>query len=74
MDLNEISSPKNRGVSGGWAIAHPDFGRVEGAAASKGRRADCIMYYLPTQIKEATNAPEEYYRKKITGTAQFLTA
>ena len=36
-----------RGVSGGWAgwaIAHTDFGRIEGAAGSTHR----IMYYLPT--------------------------
>ena len=31
-----------RGVSGGWAewaIAHPDFGRLEGAAGQQGRAA-----------------------------------
>ena len=30
----------------GWVIAHPDFGRIEGAAGSAHR----IMYYLPTHI------------------------
>ena len=42
-----------RGVSGwwaGWAIAHPDFGRIEGAAGKCRRRAHRIMYYLPTHI------------------------
>ena len=38
---------KIRGVSGGWAIAHPDFGKLESP-----------HYYLPTQISEATYAPE----------------
>ena len=42
----------SRGVSGGWAgwaIAHTDFGRIEGAAGKR-RREHRIMYYLPTQI------------------------
>ena len=38
----------SRGVNGGWtkwAIAHPDFVRIEGAAGQQ--------YYLPTQVLEA---------------------
>ena len=47
-----VEKREGRGVSGGWAgwaIAHPDFGRIEGAAR-KQQCAHRIMYYLPTQI------------------------
>ena len=51
----------HRGVTGWWAewaIAHPDFGRIEGAARKRCvRRLQRIMYYLPTQIFKATYAP-----------------
>ena len=29
----------DRGVSGGWAIAHPDLGRLEGTAGQRRRAA-----------------------------------
>ena len=41
---------RNRGVSGEWAIAHPDFGRIESATVKRRQHAHCFMYYLPNQI------------------------
>ena len=47
--VGPIFGNRIRGVSGGWAgwaIAHPLFGRIEGATGSGGM----LHYYLPTQF------------------------
>ena len=54
-DLQEICS---RGVSGGWAIAHPDFGRIEGPAGRCRGTSGMLHYYLPTQFYVASYAPD----------------
>ena len=47
-DEQEEAQSPSRGVSGGWAgwaIAHPDFGRIEGAA---GRRRHATTRHITT--------------------------
>ena len=39
-----------RGVSCGWAIAHPVFGRIESAAGRRRGGSGAPHYYLPTQF------------------------
>ena len=58
-------------MAGGQAIAHPDFGRIEGAAGKRRQRAHGIMYYLPTQIQEATYVPV-IHQKYIEMLVKFI--
>ena len=46
-----VSKQRVRGVSGGWAIAHQVFGRIEGAAKRWRGGSGAPHYYLPTQFR-----------------------